>query len=587
MTTPTPTAPDGPGQTFRRRIDLTVVALVGVGVTVLVVSAVAFSDAARPDLFAPAVVTALVGAGALAMRRRDRGPSDPVAWAAGLAAAIGVHLAVYATDPTSAAAFVALFLLTGLLASATTAPLAAVAVVVLATVALLTQSGPRTTLVSWVWQPAALVGNTLIANLLAADLLRRLDRSAVIEREAASRAALMTLVAGAARGVATLDPDDLLEEVVTTALRLGFDSGNVSLFSDDQTSYRVVHPQGFDVAYGGDRTYAADIGMTAEVIAAVNTVVVDSYEDHPNALPALRGQGYRRTIATPIHVHGELVGALVAGRRDDEPLEPGTVEAIEMLASMCGRALENARRFTSEQAAVERLERLDTLKSDFVSNVSHELRTPLTVIEGIGLTLRDRGHGLPADLHDDLVRRLVDNAGRLTEIVSRLLDFTRLEAGTLRLELDDVDLRDILEVVVVAAHTIADDHRVSLEVDDHLPVHADAMLVERIVENLVNNALTHTPAGTNVVVSAHRDGAVVRVEVRDDGPGISEDDQRHLFDRFFRGGEPNTRETGGLGLGLAFADELVRLHGSELSLTSAPGEGTAFRFELRSAAVDA
>ena len=124
------------------------------------------------------------------------------------------------------------------------------------------------------------------------------------------------------------------------------------------------------------------------------------------------------------------------------------------------------------------------------------------------------------------------------------------------------------------------EHAVSETVGDGLVVEADPTLIDRVLENLLLNAVKHTPAGTPIHMSARSIGHQVAVAVADHGPGIPENEVRHLGERFFRGGDTNTRRTGGLGLGLALVAETLRLHGSQLEVQSVVGEGSSFSFHL-------
>jgi signal transduction histidine kinase len=117
-------------------------------------------------------------------------------------------------------------------------------------------------------------------------------------------------------------------------------------------------------------------------------------------------------------------------------------------------------------------------------------------------------------------------------------------------------------------------------VDEHLSVFVDGPLFEHIIENLLTNVAKHTPQGTPVTIGADGGDMRVQVYVQDHGPGIDPRDLPHVLDRFYRGGAPTRRETGGLGLGLALAQQIVRAHGSELTVDSEPGVGTTFSFSV-------
>jgi signal transduction histidine kinase len=275
-----------------------------------------------------------------------------------------------------------------------------------------------------------------------------------------------------------------------------------------------------------------------------------------------------------------LVAALTAGTRTERRLEPEEVEAIELLAAQAGRALENAQRFGDERRTVERLAELDRMKRDFLSMVSHEIRTPLTAIEGLGLTLEDSWDALGEGERRELLARMNANSATLHGIITSLLDFSQLEAGSLKAKIERVDLHDLLLAVAGRLETLLSDHEFSLHADRGLEVMGDPFLLDRVVENLVSNAAKHTPEGTRIEVAARADTTVAEISVTDSGPGMSQDDLEHIGQKFYRGGDPNARPTKGIGLGLALVREILELHGTSLAVESTIGEGSRFAFRL-------
>jgi signal transduction histidine kinase len=220
------------------------------------------------------------------------------------------------------------------------------------------------------------------------------------------------------------------------------------------------------------------------------------------------------------------------------------------------------------------------MKSDFLATVSHELRTPLTVIEGTGLTLERTWGVLDDDTRLELLGRLNANAQTLEGIITTLLDFSRLEAGRPQAHVAPIDLADHLKLTAARLTGLFGGRDLVLDIDPDLTVLADALLIDRVVENLLSNAFKHTPPGTIVELAAHRIDDDVVVAVGDDGPGIPEEELAHLGERFFRGGDLNTRPKG-LGLGLALAREILDMHGAALEVESNPGQGSTFSFRLR------
>ncbi len=446
---------------------------------------------------------------------------------------------------------------------------------------------------SWLAVGADLgLGPTLtrvIALGLAAYLARLgsqllVDRALVAETaraEALVRAGRLATVASSARSLATLDPTRMVERFVRAAVSLGFQTGNVCRFDAAQATYEVLAPVGHRVRGYFEHRHPTDRGVVAMVLDRRGPVVVPDYSSHPLAVEEMRAENYRCVVAVPIWLQDRIDGCLIVGTREEADVPTETIEALELLAALAGRALENAERFEAEQERATELARIAQLKSDFVSNVSHELRTPLTVIEGIGQTLEDRGEAMDAELRAQLVGRLNANARSLHEILNRLLDFSRLEAGSIRIHVEDVHLCRLADAVAERMGPALADHELVVDVERPLPVRADAVLVERVLENLLANAAKHTPPGTRVQLLLRREGGRrARLELSDDGPGIPHAELGHLTERFFRGGDPHTRERKGLGLGLALVDELLSLHGSELEVASTPGRGSSFAFEL-------
>jgi signal transduction histidine kinase len=323
-------------------------------------------------------------------------------------------------------------------------------------------------------------------------------------------------------------------------------------------------------------------GLSGLALRSGRPVVVDDYANHPAAIEPERPlQG---VIAVPVEGDGG-VRAVVLGARRDGAISAVQREAILLLSEQAGRALARASAFEEDRLTVADLRTLEVRTQDFVSTVSHELRTPLTVIQGLGQTLTRRWDDLDEDRRADLLGRIDANAERLSVMVRSLLDTSALEEGRLDLRPERLALRPLVDRLLHRLATVTAAHPVEVRIDPRLEIVADAGLFEHIVENLLTNVAKHTPQGTRVELSAEACGDRVRIEMRDDGPGIDPGDLPHVLDRFFRGGAPTRRTTGGLGLGLALARQIVQAHGGDLEVDSSPGVGTTFRFEVAAATV--
>jgi PAS domain S-box-containing protein len=225
----------------------------------------------------------------------------------------------------------------------------------------------------------------------------------------------------------------------------------------------------------------------------------------------------------------------------------------------------------TEQRAAE------ALRESILSTVSHELRTPLTSVLGFALTLRERGDEIDASLRRELVEQIVLQAVRLERLLGDLLDVDRLRHGLMRVVREPTDLAMLVTRVAVATG-----HRVELE-GGPLVAEVDPPKLERIVENLIVNAVKHTPPGTPITFGIDVDGADVVLRVDDRGPGVTDADKETIFDLFARGSAAG--DASGTGIGLALVSQFAALHGGRVWVEDRPGGGASFRVLLPDCAV--
>ena len=231
------------------------------------------------------------------------------------------------------------------------------------------------------------------------------------------------------------------------------------------------------------------------------------------------------------------------------------------------------------------LKRVDAAKTRFFANVSHELRTPLTLMLGPVETLRQEESDRERRA---LLTSVLTNSRRLLRQVNLLLDAAKLEADQLGLEPVENDLGTVLSELVLASQPHAERRElviVTEGLDDQASFSFDRGKLEMVAANLLSNALKFTPPGGQIVVRTFREGEHQVVEVEDTGPGIPEDQQGLIFERFHQVDTSLSREEG-TGLGLSLAHELARLHGGSLTVSSEPGKGSVFRLEVPRTSVD-
>jgi signal transduction histidine kinase len=233
----------------------------------------------------------------------------------------------------------------------------------------------------------------------------------------------------------------------------------------------------------------------------------------------------------------------------------------------------------SLEQSVSRLQALDKAKTEFFANVSHELRTPLTMILGPVSSLLDGSAGSLAPAQRELLGASLEHSRRLLRQVNNLLDMAKLEAGQMRLRFEPVALRDLLQGLVASARGAAEARRVGLELEPSTveeTVHLDVEQIEKVVLNIIGNAIKFTPAGGRIRVRLDETSGFVRIAVADSGEGIPPEYVERIFERFTQVDGSATRRHGGTGVGLALVREIVALHAGHIDVESKVGVGSTF-----------
>lgn len=224
---------------------------------------------------------------------------------------------------------------------------------------------------------------------------------------------------------------------------------------------------------------------------------------------------------------------------------------------------------------------LERLKDEILSAISHELRTPLTSIRAYTKTLMREDVTFDEKLKRKMLKVVNFQAERLTRLVGDLLDYSQIEMGGIRLHLDQVSIDDIVRRVVAYMKAQTNNHTFLVRTPLDLPtIRGDADRLEQLVVNLVSNAITYSPDGGRITVSAKSDGRAVHLSVKDQGVGIPEAEQPKVFDKFYSVAGDWQSRSGGTGIGLYVAKAIANGHGGTMGLVSKPGKGATFTVSL-------
>ena len=286
----------------------------------------------------------------------------------------------------------------------------------------------------------------------------------------------------------------------------------------------------------------------------------------------------RDFLGLPLRTGEELMGTLVFGRFGGPEYTPDQILLAEFIASHVAQLM-GRRKLVEHIANLEAEQKLIQLQSDFIATVTHELCTPLGFIKGYATTLLRDDTTWDEKVRREFLKIIDEEADRLRELIDSLLDSSRLQAGTMHMQFQNIRLDTFLRDIAMRARTRHESVHLTLELNAQgITVQADATRLAQVFDNLLVNAVKYAP-GAQITVSLELVGDRAHVTVRDTGPGISPENMERLFQRFYRvpGSSASVR---GTGLGLYICRQLVNAHNGDISVESKVGEGTAFHIHL-------
>jgi len=323
-------------------------------------------------------------------------------------------------------------------------------------------------------------------------------------------------------------------------------------------------------------------GITGWSALTGEPLVVDDAAAHPLALeipgtpPVLESM-----LVVPMRRDQTVLGVLTLSKLGLRQYSAEHLRLLRIFADQAATAIANAQLYESERQRVNKLRELDQLRKDFVSTVTHELRTPLTGILGFTETLLNFWDRLSPERQKEMVYKIQSSTARLNRLVHDLLVVSRVEAGSLSLAMNPVDLRaQVQQAVVEITAKYRDQSIVVADHDEPVVLFADAHRVQQVLVNLIDNAVKYSPEQSPITVSWRRDGDYAIVSVCDQGPGIAEESRPMLFTRFGKIAQVARAGHVGTGLGLYISRQLVEAMGGDIWVETALGEGSTFLFKL-------
>ncbi|GAA5523414.1 HAMP domain-containing histidine kinase [Aliifodinibius salicampi] len=235
------------------------------------------------------------------------------------------------------------------------------------------------------------------------------------------------------------------------------------------------------------------------------------------------------------------------------------------------------------QENVKELKKSDQLRRELIANVSHDLRSPLASIQGYLETILLKGAELSDEKREKYFNIILKNTVGLRKLVDELFELSKLDTQQVEPETEPFSIGDLVQDVVLKFEQKAAEKDIQIEpiCPSGMPlVRGDIAMIERVLSNLIENAIQYSDKGGQIEIELEKQNSSVAIQVKDNGPGISEDDLPHIFDRFYRAEKSRSRSSGGTGLGLAIAKKIMELHNREINARNRENGGSVFEIEL-------
>ncbi|MCP4644757.1 MAG: response regulator [bacterium] len=430
-------------------------------------------------------------------------------------------------------------------------------------------------------------------------IFRDVTESVRLERAARERAERLSAISQIANVInSSLEAGRLYDSLVVEVKKLvNFDHAELSLLNDRGDSFvpRQLWPE--QRATGQSHRIDDDGACSAWVARRRECLVVDDLTSGEWPFVSDFPEGTRSCLCVPLYATGRIIGTLNLGARKEAAFSSHDVEVLEQMAPHVAVAIRNAQLLENLQVSLEEVTRareklhdaneelktLDEMKTNLLSNVSHELRTPLVSVMGYTDMIFNEKVGPVTETQKDYLGITLRNIEKLVTLIENLLDFSRLHRGAETLVFDAFDLVDCARTSLQIVRPVADSREIRLDLiapEEEVPVEGDKGKIGQVFNNLLSNAVKFNKNGGSVTIEIRATADSVDAIVRDTGIGIPEEALDKVFTRFYQYDSSSTRKYGGTGIGLAISQDIVRLHGSRLTISSEVGVGSTFRFSL-------
>jgi signal transduction histidine kinase len=397
----------------------------------------------------------------------------------------------------------------------------------------------------------------------------------------------------------TFETEKILDNIdLDDVEELGFEKLLFFIFDDEKKKIAIKKILGYK-----DKEPEIPRNILESLATLKSPIYIGSKVHIPEGLqPLAQELELTSMIIVPLTIREKNIGVMIVGNTKTykKPSE-SDIEILSLMANQLVQSMENAKLYeqlwksyqeleervkerTRELEAANRaLQRLNQMKTEFVSAVAHELRTPLTSIKGYATILSSGRLGEIKKEQKERLERINKHSQELVNLVNDLLDIARIEAGKTIMKIEEIDLNEVLRDVEEIIMPQAEEKNIRFIISNKSGVekiYADKIHLERVLVNLLSNALKFTPENGEIGIVIQKEDNSILFQVYDTGIGIAEKDLEKIFDEFYRADNPINREKKGTGLGLSLVKRIIDAHGGKIWAKSKPGEGSQFFFTL-------